>query len=344
MKILQIMASKANGGAEIYSTDVMLSLHKEGIDQCVVMAKDAPRFDELQRAGIRMAPDILSAPFGFMQRWRMKRLIAKEKPDIVQSWMRRGAFVMGEKQSNTRPVYMGWFGGYYDTDKFTHCEHLVGVTRDITAHMVKAGMPQRRAHYIPTFPDIAAQPPVDRALFNTPREAKVLLALSRLHPKKGLDILLQSLQNLPDCVVWLAGDGPLKRELEALAKKLDVMHRVRFLGWRTDRAALLRAADACVLPSRYEPFGTVILEAWAAGTPLVAAKSAGPAAHVEDGVTGLLVPIDDVAALTEALRKVTEDGILRRALVAQGYAAYIKDYTRESVTRQWLALYNSVLK
>ena len=76
---------------------------------------------------------------------------------------------------------------------------------------------------------------------------------------------------------------------------------MRFLGWRTDRGALLRAADICVLPSRWEPFGTVMLEAWAAGTPLVAAASQGPAALIEDGGNGLLVPVDDVAALAAAV-------------------------------------------
>jgi hypothetical protein len=209
--------------------------------------------------------------------------------------------------------------------------------------MVRHGTPADRAHFIPTFPDIAAQPPINRETLATPREAKVLLALSRLHPKKGLDTLLAALQALPDCIVWLAGDGPLRRELENTAKKRGVIDRVRFLGWRTDRAALLRAADICVLPSRYEPFGTVILEAWAAGTPLVACASAGPAATVEDGVTGLLTPIDDVDALTKAIRRALDDEPLRRTLVASGYAAYIKDYTRESVTGQWLRFYKSLL-
>ena len=327
MRILHIMASKALGGAETYSTDVMLSLHRDGIDQCVVMPKDAPRFRELEKAGLRMAPQIFSTPFLAVQQFLLKRLIKRENPDIIQSWMRRGAALAGKKSTTKTPIHVGWFGGYYDTDKFTNCRYLVGVTKDIVAHMIKNKVLPAHAFFIPTFPDIAALPPIDRATLATPREAKVLLALSRLHPKKGLDTLLTALQSLPDCIAWLAGDGPLRRELETLAKKLGVLDRVRFLGWRTDRAALLRACDICVLPSRYEPFGTVILEAWAAGTPLVACASAGPAAHIQDGQTGLLVPIDDSLALAAALRRALDDETLRRALVAQGYAAYIKDST-----------------
>jgi glycosyltransferase involved in cell wall biosynthesis len=184
-------------------------------------------------------------------------------------------------------------------------------------------------------------PAVERATLTTPKDAKVLLTLSRLHPKKGLDIFLQALAELPDCYGWIAGDGPLQDELQKLAVKLGVSERVRFLGWRDDRAALLRTANVCVLPSRYEPFGTVILEAWAAHTPLVACSSAGPAAHIDDGVNGLLTPIDDAPALAKAVRRVLDDDALRSRLVTQGFATYEKDYTREVVTQKWIEFYRA---
>jgi glycosyltransferase involved in cell wall biosynthesis len=302
------------------------------------MSKQAPRFDELEKAGIRMAPRALSFSFRPLQRFLLKNLVSREKPSVIHCWMRRAASLVPATKIPT----IGWFGGYYDPRHFRRCGHFVGVTKDITVHMAKNGVPASKAHFIPTFPDIAALPPIDRITLSTPKDAKVLLALSRLHPKKGLDTLLVALQNLPDCYAWLAGDGPLRRELEALAVKLEVIDRVRFLGWRTDRAALLRSADVCVLPSRYEPFGTVILEAWAAGTPLVACNSAGPAAHIEDGVNGLLAPIDDVPALTVAIRRALDDEELRRRLVSHGYAAYIKSYTREAVTTQWQQFYKQL--
>ena len=84
--------------------------------------------------------------------------------------------------------------------------------------MVKNGVPADRAHYIPTFPVITPLPPLDRATLNTPPGAKVLLTLSRLHQKKGLDTFLYAVKDLPDCVAWLAGDGPLQVQLEKLAE------------------------------------------------------------------------------------------------------------------------------
>ena len=341
MKIIHVMAGRHSGGAETYSTDVMLSLHKAGLDQIVVMPRKALRFAEMEAAGIKLAPWVLNVPFRPLQKLLLRYLIQREKPDVIHTWMRRAASLVPK---NTAAPVIGWFGGYYDPRHFKRCSYFVGVTKDIVAHMVRNDVAPDHAFFIPTFPDIAPLPPADRTTLATPKDAKVLLTLSRLHPKKGLDTFLQALALMPDCYGWLAGDGPLQKELETLAAKLGIIDRVRFLGWRTDRAALLRSADVCVLPSRYEPFGTVILEAWAAGTPLVACQSAGPAAHVEDNLNGLLVPIDDVEKLAAAMRRALSDQALRQKLIAQGFAAYIKDYTRESVTQQWLRFYDQLVK
>lgn len=345
MKIMHIMAGRGQGGAETYSTDVMLSLHHAAahgadIQQIVVMAQDAPRYDEMAQAGLRMCPDSMAVPFGFWRRRRLARLIATEKPDLVHCWMRRAASLLPPLSCPT----IGWFGGYYDPQHFRHCRDFVGVTRGIVAHMVDHGVPSSRAHFIPTFPTLIAAPAVDRATLDTPASAKVVLALSRLHPKKGLDTLLQAAKRLDDDVMlWLAGDGPDGDKLRRLCHELGLDHRVRFLGWRTDRAALLAAADLCVLPSRYEPFGTVILEAWAARVPFVACKSAGPAAHVRDGEDGLLVPIDDAPALAAAMQRALHDMGLRARLVEGGYATYQSTYTRDAVTQQWLDLYQRLV-
>src|SRR5215469_15967226 len=338
MRILQIMTSKANGGAETYACDVMTKLHEAGISQCVVMPQGAQRFAGMKALGIRMAPQPLRVPFVPAQRFLVRELIAREKPAIVQTWMRRASSLV----SKSRQPVIGWFGGYYEPRHFQSCERLVGVTRDITAHMVKNGVPQDRAHYIPTFPVIDPLPPAARAELDTPEGAKVLLTLSRLHEKKGLDTFLHALKDLPGCVAWIAGDGPLEVPLKKLAADLGVASRVRFLGWRTDRSALLRAADVCVLPSRYEPFGNVILEAWAAKTAFVACASTGPAAHVTDGVNGLLTPIDDSGALRNAIARIIAEDGLRQNLIENGYRAYLEDFTPEAVTKRWIDFYGAV--
>src|SRR6185437_3742012 len=144
--------------------------------------------------------------------------------------------------------------------------------------------------------------------------------------------------------LWIAGDGPKGAAYRALATKLGLDGRVRFLGWRTDRAALYAAADMVALPSRYEPFGTVITEAWAASRPLIASRAAGAAAYVHDGVDGLLVPIGDVAALAQAMTRLAHDTALRARLIQGGQQAYERSFTKEAVVKSLLGAYETMLR
>jgi glycosyltransferase involved in cell wall biosynthesis len=339
MRIMHVMASRANGGAETYSADVIESLHAAGIEQLAVVPGASRHHDRLAAAGVSVAERVLDVPLGVWRRRKLAEAVDGFAPDLVHCWMRRAASLV---PPIAVPV-VGWFGGYYDPARFTRCRHFIAVTPGIVDHLRAHGIARACAHYVPTFPTLEAGPPLARAGLATPADATVLLALSRLHEKKGLDVLLRALAQLPHCVAWLAGDGPLKGQLAALADRLGVAGRVRWLGWRTDRGALLRAADICVLPSRYEPFGTVMLEAWAAGTPLVAAASQGPAALIRDGDNGLLVPVDDVAALAAAVRRLAADPALTARLIEAGMADYQKGFTRLAVTRRLIGLYEAII-
>jgi glycosyltransferase involved in cell wall biosynthesis len=340
MRILHVMASRAKGGAETYAADMIESLHWAGLDQLAVVPRASPQHERLAAAGVALASDVLALPLGPWRRHRLARALADFRPDLVHCWMRRAAGLVGQVDV---PV-IGWFGGYYDPARFSRCGHFIGVTPGIVDHMVAHRVPRASAHYVPTFPSIEAGAPLARSALATPTEATVLLALSRLHEKKGLDVLLRALVELPTCVAWLAGEGPLAGELKALAGKLGVSDRVRWLGWRNDRGALLRAADICVLPSRWEPFGTVMLEAWAAGTPLVAAASQGPSALIRDGDNGLLVPLENAGALAVAIRRLMGDAALRARLIERGVADYQNGFTREAVTRRMIALYEAIVR
>jgi glycosyltransferase involved in cell wall biosynthesis len=137
-----------------------------------------------------------------------------------------------------------------------------------------------------------------------------LLAVGRLAPEKGIDVLLRAAEGL-GVEIALAGAGPEEERLRAVAGE-----NVSFLGQvpRDDLPALFARADVLVMPSRSEPWGMVLNEAALAGLPLVSTTAAG-AAHelVEDGVNGFVVPPDDVTALRGALRRLVEDAAFRRA-------------------------------
>ena len=150
---------------------------------------------------------------------------------------------------------------------------------------------------------------------------------------------LRALAQLPDAWLWIAGVGPLEAKLKAMAEALGVVDRVRFLGWRTDPSALYRTADVCVFPSRYEPLGNVVIQAWAHGLPVVAADSQGPKALIRDGEDGLLVPIDDAEALADGVRRLLAEPGLRARFAAAGAARVEAEFSQAAVVAQWKALF-----
>jgi glycosyltransferase involved in cell wall biosynthesis len=152
-----------------------------------------------------------------------------------------------------------------------------------------------------------------------------VLAIGRHVRQKGFDVLIDAFGKLTADAAFewdlvIAGDGPLRDALAAQATAAGLSTRVRFVGC-TDRpatVALFRDAAAFVLPSRWEPFGIVNLEAMAAATPVVASRVGGVPEFVEDGVTGLLVDADDASALAGAIKRLGADPELRAALAARG--------------------------
>jgi glycosyltransferase involved in cell wall biosynthesis len=163
--------------------------------------------------------------------------------------------------------------------------------------------------------------------------------MGRLHPSKAHDVSLRALAQIPDAWLWIAGAGPLEAELRALAAELGVADRVRWLGWRDDASALYRAADLCVFPSRFEPLGNVVIQAWAHGLPIVAAASQGPGVLIRDGRDGRLVPVDDPGALAATVRSLLPDPAELNRLAAGGQIRVAGEFSKAAVVAQWRELF-----
>ena len=333
--VLHLLAGARYGGAETFATDLICGL-AETAPQAVITRPAPKRVARLRAAGVTVIEDSLSfglpAPLG---RWLVARHVARLRPRAVVAYMGRAAAVSPRGA-------IGWFGGYYDLKRYRACRHLVAITADMQADMARRGADPSLVHLIPTFARLDDGDAVARDSLATPEDAKVILCLARLHPKKGLDTLLDAMGEVPGAILWLAGEGELRGALVAQAERLGIADRVRFLGWREDKGALLRAADALVVPSRYEPFGTVVIEGWQAGVPVVAARAAGPAATIRDGETGLLVPIDEPPALAAALRRVLEDRMLALSLALAARQEEAERFSRGAVLAAWQALIDRV--
>jgi len=171
----------------------------------------------------------------------------------------------------------------------------------------------------------------------------LVVTLARLTAQKGLSILLRAAVDLPHVSFAIAGDGPDRAALEAEAAQLGVADRVRFLGFREDTAALLDAADLFVLPSLSEGLPLSVLEAMAAGTPVVATAIGGTDEAVVDGVSGLLVPPGDPAALGAAIGALLGDGALAARMASNGLARVTQSFSTERMVREVAQVYDALI-
>lgn len=191
-------------------------------------------------------------------------------------------------------------------------------------------------------------------------DRKMILFVGRLDPVKGLDTLLEAICELAHrshdtaghvCLAVIGGDAESASEamnnadcLDDLKARFDLSDLVVFLGSRAQDtlAYYYSAAEACVMPSRYESFGMVALEAMACGTPVIASRVGGLMFTVQDGVTGFLVPEGDPKALAAKLELILADPALRDRLGQQALIA-ARSFTWESVAERVAALYDRVL-
>ncbi len=334
MKAVQLLGSAKDGGAETYFLALIEALQAEGVSQACAMRPHASRIGRLRDLGLPVLEAGFGGPLDLITAGRIKRFARQEEAGVLIAWMNRAA----RHTPRGRWGRIGRLGGYYGLKYYRGFDHLVANTRDIERWIVRRGWPAAKVSYIPNFAKPGEGEPVDRALHDTPAGAPLLLAMGRLHASKAHDVSIRALAELPGAYLWIAGSGPLEAELKTLAVQAGVADRVRFLGWREDAASLYRTADVCLFPSRFEPLGNVIIQAWAHGLPVVAAMSDGPAALIRPEQDGMLVPINDVQALALAARRLILDPARRRRLVEAGQARVRDEFSAGRVVAQWRTL------
>ena len=239
-----------------------------------------------------------------------------------------------------------------ERDLARRVDAIIATCSDEVVELAAMGTPREAISVVPCG--------VDRGAFGAdgPVEARPpgrhrLVAACRLVERKGLGDMLHALAALPDAELHIAGGpdvsqlalDPEAQRLRGLARRLGVEDRLVLRGRtsREDMPALLRSADVVVCAPWYEPFGMVPLEAMACGRPVVATAVGGQIDSVADGVTGVLVPPRDPAALVTALRSLLDDAERRRALGRAGIRRVRRLYGFESIAASTQAVYADVI-
>jgi glycosyltransferase involved in cell wall biosynthesis len=177
-----------------------------------------------------------------------------------------------------------------------------------------------------------------------PRPGAIVGAAGRLEHQKGFDVLLRALRDVDDVTLVLIGDGSEREQLRSLARSLGLDDRIVWLGWSADVRSYLPAFDVFVLPSRFEGFPLVVLEALLAETAVVATDVGSIPEAVRDEETGLLVPRDDSAALAAAMRRLLADADLRRSLGGRGRRLVLDRFTAQHMARSFQGIYDELVR
>ncbi len=240
------------------------------------------------------------------------------------------------------------------TDRFSAATttNSAGVAKSLVARGI---VPADRMHVIPNgidtapFEQAAAERDAVRRDLGLAGDCFAWFAAGRLEAQKDYPTLLAALARCaptdPEHVVLIAGQGQLRQQLEQTAADLGVAGRVRFLGVRADVAQLMAAADALVLSSRHEGLPNVVMEAMAAGRPVVATRVGGTPELVQPDVSGLLVPPGDPGALAGAMSHVMSTSEPQRhAMGAAGRSIISEQYSLAALAERWLQLLDSCLE
>lgn len=197
----------------------------------------------------------------------------------------------------------------------------------------------------------AAMAPAERALvraeLGVPDGRLLCLFVGRLVPQKNLDCLIGAMAALaPEHRPWLAiaGDGPLRGHVRSLAEASGVAGDLRLLGERDDATRLMQAADFLVLPSHYEGLSNSLLEAMAAGCPVIASAVGGTPELVEHGRTGLLFPSNDSQALASCIADLCDDADKRMQLSRQARDYVSRTYGIPALVRATTEVYERCLQ
>jgi glycosyltransferase involved in cell wall biosynthesis len=289
---------------------------------------------------------------------RLRRIIHKEKPDLVHIHSRKGDFlsavaarlegcpaVLSRRIDNPpRPLEL--------KVKFPLFQKIITISRGIAQVLIKAGVDPEKIVCVPSAIDTERYRPVcDRGWFrqefdlsdDTPVAAIVAQLIDRKGHRVLFDALPRVLEKYSTLVVLVLGQGPLEQALKAYTSKLAIGHALRFLGFRPDLDRLLPCIDVLVHPAWMEGLGVSLLEAAASGIPIVATRTGGIPEIVHDRINGFLFACGDHRHLAQILIELLSDRQNARAAGAEGRRIVLERFSIANMVKGNHGVYESLL-
>ncbi len=358
MNVLHVEAGRNLYGGAQQVLYLLEGLHVRGVRNVLA----CPRGCALARAAAPFARVYEVPMWGDMDvlmALRLYRLMRRERPDIVHLHSRIGADVMGgiaarlaglpvvysRRQDNPEPAWSVRL-------KYRLHDRVIAISDGIARVKLAEGLSPQRLRVVRSVVDARPYRGVPerawfRKEFGLPEGAHVLAVVAQLIERKGhlvlLDALPPLLEEFPALHVLFFGKGPLDARLREAIRDGGMEGRVRLAGFRADLPRILPCLDLLVHPAYREGLGVSLLQASAAGVPIVACRAGGIPEAVRDSVNGLLVAPGDADALRAAIGRLLRDPVLARALGDGGRELVAKEFSPDTMVEGNLAVYHEVL-
>jgi len=359
LKVLQLIPTLDRSGAEKQMVLLSKGLPRDRFRvEAAVLTRTGPLEAELAEAGVPVTTIGKRHKVDPLALDRLTRFLKAGQFDVVQTWIfaanaygriaaRRAKAPVVVTTEMAVDLWKGKVERAVDRRLATWCDRLVGNSQAVVDFYRGLGVPDDRLEMI--YSGIADEPApsVDRAAvlaeLGFPADSILVLFAGRLAAQKRVGDLLKTLDLLqhiqPNLRTAIAGDGPLRAELETTAGHYELGDKVRFLGHRDDVPRLMAASDLVVLPSEYEGLPNVLLEAMLLSRPVVATSAPGTTEVVVDGVTGALAPIGDAPRMARAIRDLVRDPDRSRAMGEAGRARVLADFRADAMVERFADLY-----
>ncbi len=365
IKLLLVIPTLDRSGAEKQLTLLAEQLPRDEFDvRVVALVRGGPYAERIEAAGVPV--EVLGKRWKFdpATLWRLRSRIRDWQPDVVNSWMfTANAYTRlvtggagGPRVVVSERCVDSWKAGWQrwlDRRQIDRTAWLVANSPPVADFYGELGYPAERISVVPNgivIDDDSPTPRSDaglRAEFEIPESARVVVTVGRLaRQKRVFDLVwaMQILRQLTDDVhLLVVGEGPERRKVGDLAREFECAHLVHFAGHREDVPELLATTDVFWIASDFEGQSNAVMEAMAAGKPVVASEIPANRELVVDGETGYLVPVGDATAFAQWTDRLLADPEAARRMGEAGRERMRSDFSVEAMVAGHVDVYRRVL-
>lgn len=361
MKILHINTEQSWRGGERQTIFLLEGLMKQGIEAHLACQPGSPLAERAQLSEAQVWPVPMRGEADAAAGFALRRLIKRHRYDLIHShtshahtlafWASIGLRIV--RLVTRRVEYSIFRNSFFGLNRIKYrrmADAYIAISERIRHVLIEDGIPERMIRVIHS--GVVTDPVCDGATelmteFGVSAENPVLVSVAHLSPEKGHEILLKAmklvLDRMPSARLMIVGEGERRDSLEALAKESGLQNEVIFTGFRIDVSNFYDLADVFVSSSKAEGLGSSILDALAAGVPVVATAVGGIPEFIEDGQTGLLVPAAEPQALAQGVIDQLENPERARTMAARGKEVIKRRFSVERMIADTVAVYQELL-